>query len=51
MQAFSAWRVFNLTTMNVQNRDIHDLTETLIFELTKAFALPQTERREDIGSV
>jgi hypothetical protein len=30
--------------MNNQNDDIHALTETLIYELTKAFALPQTER-------
>ena len=29
--------------MNLQNRDIHDLSESLIFDLTKAFALPQTD--------
>lgn len=28
--------------MNTQNDDIHTLTETLIYELTRAFALPQT---------
>lgn len=34
---------FNLTIMDLQNRDIHDLSETLIFDLTKAFALSQTD--------
>jgi 1-acyl-sn-glycerol-3-phosphate acyltransferase len=34
--------------MNTQNNEINTLTETLIFELTKALALPQTERAKSI---
>jgi hypothetical protein len=34
--------------MITQNEEIHALSETLIYELTKAFALPQTERAKSI---
>lgn len=34
--------------MKTQNNEINDLTETLIFELTKAFALPQTDRAKSV---
>jgi 1-acyl-sn-glycerol-3-phosphate acyltransferase len=34
--------------MNTRNDEIHTLTETLIFEFTKALALPQTERAKSI---
>ena len=33
---------FNTKSMNTHNDEIQDLHETLIYELTKAFALPQT---------
>lgn len=35
-------------TMNTQTNEIHALKETLIFELAKAFALPQTDRAKSI---
>ena len=34
--------------MNTRNNEIHTLTETLVFELTKAFALPQTDRAKSV---
>lgn len=34
--------------MNTHADEIHDLTETLIYELTKAFALPQTEQAKRV---
>ena len=35
---------FEAKTMNIYNDEIQDLNETLVFELTKAFALPQTRQ-------